>query len=330
RTAAHHPQHALLCGQRSPFFLQVREAHLDELVRVPLLATIAAIVFRQQGDRPLPDNQYELYEAYLAYLKSARTSTSPFEQHGDALLEHLGRTRLETDDSLAGAAHDWVRAHLGVGARRDDPVAFLASVGPLVRHDDELRFLHHSFAEHLAATARARLLPERFSADHDEFAHLLHAARPEERGEHARTVLLHYTRLRPDQADALLGSLHAGDAEQHLLAARLLARRAPASRRFLDGFLATARDWAVTTRSPALAIVAQASRATHHPGLVDWLTGLVRAGQAPWTSRVEAATALATRLRGPHSVAAVAFLRDLVDDPDAAVDQRLGRVLKAR
>jgi transcriptional regulator with XRE-family HTH domain len=51
------------------FVRQVREAYLDELVRVPLLATIAAIIFEQHRDRSLPDNQYELYEAYLEYLR---------------------------------------------------------------------------------------------------------------------------------------------------------------------------------------------------------------------------------------------------------------------
>lgn len=85
--------------------------HLDELVRVPLLATIAAIIVEQHHDRPLPDNQYEL------------------------------------------------------------------------------RFLHHSLADHLAATAKARLLPTAFDPEHDAFVHLLHAGCQGVRGRHARSVV---------------------------------------------------------------------------------------------------------------------------------------------
>jgi hypothetical protein len=87
------------------FVRQIHDAHLDELARVPLLATIAAIIFEQYGDRPLPDNRYELYEAYLEFLRSARTTApGPFEHLRTGLLEHLGRVRLETDTSLVVAA----------------------------------------------------------------------------------------------------------------------------------------------------------------------------------------------------------------------------------
>ncbi|MBW4718488.1 NACHT domain-containing protein [Saccharothrix obliqua] len=134
------------------FVRQIRRAHLDELVRVPLLATIAAIIF-EHDDRPLPDNQYELYEAYLKYLRSGHTG--PFEEHRDGLLEHLGRVRLEADTSLLTAAREWLRDNSAAVPDPDDVAAYLTSVGPLARRGDDLRFLHHSFAEHLAATARA-------------------------------------------------------------------------------------------------------------------------------------------------------------------------------
>ncbi|MGH3431127.1 MAG: NACHT domain-containing protein, partial [Mycobacteriales bacterium] len=161
------------------FMRQIRKAHLDELLRVPLLATITAIMFEEHEDRQLPDNQYQLYEEYLAYLRSARTDAlGPFEHLRPRLLEHLGQVRLETDTSLVEAARSWV-AQL---APEDRPpgwqkslTAFLVAVGPLVRRGEELWFLHHSFAEHLATTAEARRLPEAFDPEHDAFARLLHA-----------------------------------------------------------------------------------------------------------------------------------------------------------
>ena len=201
------------------FVRQIRVAHLDELVRVPLLATIAAIIFEQQGDRPLPDNQYQLYEAYLDYLRTGHdTAPSPFDSSRDALLEHLGLVRLETDTSLLAAACAWATEH--VPGESEELTRFLIGVGPLTRRADDLQFLHHSFAEHLAATAKARQLPPEFLPEHSDFARLLHAARPKERGRHARAVLLHYTRLHETEADRLITALHAGGAEEHLLAAR--------------------------------------------------------------------------------------------------------------
>lgn len=309
------------------FVRQIRAAHLDELVRVPLLATIAAIIFEQRPDRPLPDNQYELYESYLAFLRSARTPTGPFEDHREPLLEHLGRIRLETDGSLVDAARRWVRDHVPASSLPPDwpdaLTAFLVSVGPLLIRTGDLRFLHHSFAEHLAATSIARSLPTSFAPDDPEFVRTLYAARPSELGHFARSVLLHYTHLRPSEADPLISRLHAGNAEHQLLAARLLARRAPASAEVVDAFLETVWGWAMTSLYPCAEILAQASRATHHPGLADWLTDLMRTDSAPLDSRTEAASALVTRLRGEWTAEAVTFLTALVDDPDASVAERL-------
>ncbi|MEV1119535.1 NACHT domain-containing protein [Actinosynnema sp. NPDC049800] len=308
------------------FVRQIRAAHLDELARVPLLATIAAIIFEQPGNRPLPDNQYELYEAYLKHLRTAHTAEpGPFDPVRDALLEHLGRVRLEADTSLVVAAHDWAARHLPdlAGAWQDDLITYLAAVGPLSRRGEDLRFLHHSFAEHLAATARARLLPDRFDPAHADFASLLHAARAEDRGRHARAVLLHHTRLHPAEAERLLEHLHAGGSDQHLLAARLLARHLPAGPAAVDGFLGTVRAWAMTTQHPALKILSQTSRAAHHPGTASWLRDLMDSDDAPWPSRVEAAAALATRLRGAESADAARLLRRVVDDSAIPVEHRL-------
>jgi len=297
------------------FIRQIRAAHLDELVRVPLLATIAAIIFEQHDDRPLPDNQYELYEAYLKYLRCGhQVAPNPLDQSREALLEHLGRTQLETDTSLLAAAVTWT------GATGEELIAYLTAVGPFTRRGSDLRFLHHSFAEHLAATAMARLLPERFDPEHEDFVRVVHAAQPDERGRRARAVLLHHTRLHPAEADRQLRWLHTG---HHLLAARLLARHLPAGAEAVDEFLTTVRAWAMTTQYPGREILSQTSRAAHHPGLHRWLADLMRGKQAPWQSRVEAATALATRLRGAYLADAVAELHATVDDAATTVEHRL-------
>jgi hypothetical protein len=316
-------------GDAARRFVQyIRAAYLDELVQVPLLATIAAIVFEQQQYAPLPDNQYELYEAYLAFLRSSRaTAHSPSDAVSGPLLEQLGLVRLESDTSLVAAACAWIIDHSPSIARQpgwqDELTTFLAAVGPLVIRSGELRFLHHSFAEHLAATAKARLLPETFDAEHADFADLLHTAGQGDRGRQARAVLLHYARLQPAQADAILEFLHSGASDHHLLAAELLSQHLPAGAATVEAFLGTARAWAMTTQYAATRILQGVSRATHHPGLIPWLTSIMRDDQAPWQSRIEAAGALATRLRGPSSNQAVAMLRAAVDDASVPLTDRL-------
>ncbi len=312
--------------ERAQHFLRdVRDAHLDELVSVPLLATIT---YEQSDGQPLPDNQYELYDAYLAFLGAARTcALRPFGRRRAALLEHLGLVRLERDTSLVEAARDWALRNVPAPELADGWEAqlrvFLASTGPLVVRGGDLAFLHHSFAEHLAATATARTLPEQFDPDDDGFANLLHSALPKDAGRHARAVLLHYARLRPDQADPLMSRLHAGSSDQHLLAARLLARHIPAGADTTDAFMATARGWAMTTQYAAGEILRQTCRAVHHPGLVEWLLDLMRTNDAPWPSRVEAASALAIRVRSTHSSEATALLRTVADDDGVPIDHRL-------
>ncbi|MEV7092471.1 hypothetical protein AB0M80_06470 [Amycolatopsis sp. NPDC051045] len=315
-------------GAARRFVRQIRDAHLDELVRVPLLATIAAIVFEKYADRPLPDNQYELYETYLGYLRSAHSvAPGPFDECCGTLLEYLGRVRLEEDTSLSTAACRWVGERLPEPAAgtgwREQLIGHLAAVGPFLFRADDLGFLHHSFAEHLAATAKARLLPESFDPLHHGFAELLHAAEPEERGRYARRVLVHYTRLCPAEADRLIRHLHHGGPQQHLLAARLLAWHVPAGVEIVDAFLETARAWAATTQYPGGKILAEVSRAAHHPGLVGWLRELMRDGGVPWPSRVEAGVALGTRLGNDARAEAVETLRAVVKSTGIDVQARL-------
>lgn len=303
------------------FLHQIREAHLDELVEVPLLATIAAIVFEQYRDRPLPGNQYELYESYLGFLRTPHRADEAFDRYRKELVGHLGRTRLTTESSLTAAAQDWARYN-------DVPdveglIAYLLDVGPFVKRGNDITFLHHSFAEHVAATAMAGDLPERFDPQQDAFAELLHEAYPEESGTFPRAVLLHYTHLHPAEADRVLGWLHEGGSEEHLLGARLLGRHLPASTQRMDEFLATVRAWAMTTRYPARLILRETSRATRHPGLIEWLADLMHTETAPWESRAEAAVALAVRLRCEHTDAATALLRAVVDNRRASVKDRL-------
>ncbi|MEU3641753.1 hypothetical protein AB0E59_00125 [Lentzea sp. NPDC034063] len=303
------------------FLQQIHEAHLAELVEVPLLATIAAIVFEQYRDRPLPGNQYELYESYLNFILSSRPTVEAFEHHRVALIEHLGRTRLVSESSLTAAAWEWGSRN---GVREiDDLLEYLLNVGPFVKRGNDIAFLHQSFAEHVAATSKARELSSEFTPRHDSFAELLHEAYKDDSGTFARSVLLHHSHLNHGEADRTLRWLHVGGSDEHLLAARLLARHLPASTPVVEEFLVTARAWAMTTRYPARLILRETSRATRHTGLAEWLAQLMDDPAAPWESRLEAAVALGVRLRCAYTDAAIELLRTAVDDLSAGVDGRL-------
>ncbi len=312
------------------FLRQIRKAHLDELVRVPLLATIAAIIFDQHGDRPLPDNQYDLYQEYLNYLASARRWPDEFgpfakivrELRTD-LLEHLGTTRFHTDTSLIAAAQTWILERTTPQQRpagwQADLTAILRAVGPLVVHGEDIQFLHHTIAEHLAATASARLLPAPFDSEHPAWAQAIHAAQYGLATEHARAVLLHYTHLRRGETDPLISWLHRNSLDFQLMAAELLSQHAPATPEVVDAFLDTARQWAMT--SSGTAIFRQATRATHHLRLGDWLRELMHEPKATWSSRIEAATVLCTRLR-TDADHAVDLLRTAMEDPTLDIADR--------
>ncbi|ACU35434.1 putative signal transduction protein with Nacht domain [Actinosynnema mirum DSM 43827] len=158
------------------FTREIDEANLGELVRVPLLATLAAIVFEQRGWRPLPDSRYE---AYLEFLLSRRTPSAVFEQHRTPLLEHLGRVRVETDTSLTAAARRWAAGHVPAerlaGRWEDALTTFLASSGPLAARNGDLRWLHDGDREaHLLA---ARLLAMHLPTGADATAEFFATAR---------------------------------------------------------------------------------------------------------------------------------------------------------
>ncbi|AUI57324.1 NACHT domain-containing NTPase [Amycolatopsis sp. BJA-103] len=313
------------------FLDQIRQAHLDELVRVPLLATIAAIIFKQHGDRPLPDNRYGLYEEYLNYLASPRrlpAETGEFSrlvrELRSPLLEHLGATRFHADVSLTTAAQAWLLANTTPAQRpaawQNDLAALLRNVGPLVVRGDDLQFLHHSFAEHLAATARARQLPVPFGAEHPDWAQAIHTAQHGRSTQHARMTLLHYTHLWVDQADALVSWLHDNSSGFQQIAAELLSQHVPVTPAVLDAFLDTAEAWARTSSSTE--IFRQATHATHHPRLASWLRDLMHDPETTWNCRIEAAVALCTRL-SIHVHEASDLLRTAMDDVALELRDRL-------
>lgn len=159
------------------FVRQVHDGRLRELVSNPLLATIAAIANTLEPQRKLPHNRVDLYERFMSYLledtASGRDTLADLRHslhhnptrlkqvenlHANrrSLIEHMAHQRLESERPLLDIAVEWSEC------RRGDVLTVLAGTGLFVQFDEGLRFLHHSFAEFLAARHRAAQIPADF------------------------------------------------------------------------------------------------------------------------------------------------------------------------
>ncbi|BCJ37103.1 hypothetical protein Athai_46060 [Actinocatenispora thailandica] len=164
------------------FLAEVRRARLFSLVQVPLLATIAAIVYERDPAASLPADRTSLYRETvqaLLYTRRVRLGTrdelrralGPFGpaaesfadwlfDHTEACLEHLAHgwlTRAQAPTIEGAVAWVWAATEVPAGV----PLAgllreLLLGSGLLVAQRDGLAFSHQSFAEYLAAGHTAR------------------------------------------------------------------------------------------------------------------------------------------------------------------------------
>ncbi|PJN22945.1 hypothetical protein [Kitasatospora sp. CB02891] len=157
------------------FLQETEDGRLSELVQNPLLATIAAVSATVDPHRPLPANRLSLYQLFHDHLmsRSAGRERRDDELAGwvgqvrQQLVESLARHRIESDGSLTAAARRWVHDHRPAGltltGRWEAELRhLLLGTGLLVPQGDDLRFLHHSFAEFLAARSYAEQIPPGF------------------------------------------------------------------------------------------------------------------------------------------------------------------------
>jgi len=171
------------------FLRETSDGRLRELVRNPLLATIAAASAVKEPDRPLPASRISLYERFCGYLAGDRSGNrNPLAQlrrhHEDnpellacvrwlhqsrsELLGTLARRRLESQDPLWQAAMEWARDRVPdevtlVDGWEDHLREELTGTGLLVARERELRFLHQSFAEFLSAQSHAETIGNDFN-----------------------------------------------------------------------------------------------------------------------------------------------------------------------
>ncbi|RSM85746.1 ATP-binding protein [Kibdelosporangium aridum] len=169
------------------FLDRVERSNLRAIIRIPLLAAITVVVHEHSPEPELPIGQAALYRDFLRYLLQVRQEsvrvhhelrarlqryTPAGDRLADWLFEHVGPLlqHLATD-LLAGAAEStqdsaarWVAERLPDLPRfvpdwTDRVTDLLRGTGVLLQQaDGTLRFLHHSFAEYLAAGPAAEQL----------------------------------------------------------------------------------------------------------------------------------------------------------------------------
>ncbi|ONI84756.1 hypothetical protein ALI22I_30090 [Saccharothrix sp. ALI-22-I] len=273
------------------FLEQVRTAGLTDVLEVPLLAAIAANVHQSDPDSPLPASRYELYVRYIksyAEMRADADAQALAALAGDdelawrigeermPLLEDLALSYMTTETPLLDLARDHLAEKDLLPPRRgpkwEDTLAeWLCQTGLLTRSGGRLRFLHQTFAEHLAASAKAKQLPERFTPTEPVWDELIRGMSLGD--ENDTRVVLHYLYLR--DGDAVIEALQRGTLTQRERAGELINQGTPCRDERV-------REYLSQLRKEAVADDEFATRLRNLRGLVgrptvrSWLTALLK------------------------------------------------------
>ncbi|MDX2698684.1 NACHT domain-containing protein [Streptomyces ipomoeae] len=250
------------------FLTQISTARLEEVVSVPLLATVAAIVFEERAGQPLPQTAFALYQRFVSHLYESRLEQLTTNlrarlagwAEADHIMERLVTGRIDLLEHSAAAwlrgaeilpaALEWLRTANSQPYPQptdwpDVVAAVLTSTGLVIHDGTNLTFVHRSFAEHLASAGAARRLPARFDADNPKWWHTLRGAltggRPQD-----HEVVLHRALL-SDTGD-LLDWLLAGDDKARELGARLIFEGVPSTPAQHEALTETLNYWVSRVR----------------------------------------------------------------------------------
>ncbi|WP_260844703.1 NACHT domain-containing NTPase [Streptomyces sp. SLBN-31] len=169
------------------FLVELDRGRLRDAARVPLLATMACLLFGQSGDCRLPRSRAELYEQFTELLLDVererldlyrrlpshvrRQAGTRGEEAAEQLIsgvrelmEEIAHRRIEGDArpllDIAVEATDGLRpAGLPVGQWREVLRELLRQSGVLVERFGVFSFVHETFAEYLAACRYCREVP---------------------------------------------------------------------------------------------------------------------------------------------------------------------------
>lgn len=327
--AARHPTDPRRAEKAAGTFLaRVAGARLGSVVRVPLLATISALVYEQADGSSLPSSRATLYDRFVSHLLDGRTSLASVVDvtvsargaageeltswlradlygHVAGILGACGSAwLLNPDSSMTDVAAEWIRKRAPHDLVAVSPNGerilqeLLAATGILTMRRNALVFVHQSFAEYLAARDR--------DADFDPSVWHAQAADPS-----TRSIAAFAAARRPD-SDALVCALLD---DNPVAAGDLLAAGVPVSgitnSQVVDRLLEE-----LTQESPqapdALRILGDLSL---DPRILHRLTQLAAdTTVSPWTRAL-----VADRIADVDTAAGVRLLQALTDSDDVVV-----------
>ncbi|MBT3087784.1 NACHT domain-containing NTPase [Streptomyces sp. CYG21] len=240
-------QDPITAQQRADQFIrQVEDSRLKDLVRNPLLATIAALADTREPTRALPTNRVDLYQRFYEYLvtdeeASGRATLSELRRlreehpsryrlvewiHGrrTEIIETMAGERLSTESPLTEVAYAWVRNNAPEGMElspgwEKDFDRLLIDTGLFVYESSGVRFLHHTFAEFIAARTYAVKIPPGFPDMEDWINRWI----KETQRNFALLTMVLWGRVPGNDVGLVLARLVDGDTRHAMLAGRLLA-----------------------------------------------------------------------------------------------------------
>jgi len=169
------------------FLLQIQDSRISDLAQIPLLLTMAAIVYELDRNEPLPAYRIGLYRRFVSILledeEAERNTREAFRQEWDKrygrdgkdladrlfnrrrqLLEHLAHSvQTLNGGSLVAEgiryAHEqkWISEGIDDAWLSEQMEILLRRTGLLSWRSDEQVFIHSTFREYFAASALARL-----------------------------------------------------------------------------------------------------------------------------------------------------------------------------
>ena len=333
----------LSAGPRPPgidpatrFLQETQVNHLADVLSTPLLALMALALFEEDPDGTLPRFKYDLYERYLGDVVTAAVrdpgwravTTELAELTGDsghalhraatleALLQHLAAIQVSSDTPLTVAAGEWLTGNtVPARCRPAEWQAIIESLltrsGLLVRRGSRWEFIHHSFAEHLAAAAEAAKMPGAFDPDDPVVQECINRTR-DPFSDSALITLIRWVHRVPSVAPALLTWLQQGHWHRQELAARLLISGIAGQAQHLDS-ACQAIERRVVALEDSQPIWLLAALARQLPAAVDALDRISANSMVPTWARA-AALAAAVTIRGLTAEEAATALRAMLDE----------------
>ncbi|MEU8434114.1 NACHT domain-containing protein [Streptomyces sp. NPDC029216] len=329
--------------QAEEFLADVADASLEDVLQVPLLATIAAAFRSRNPGRPLPRGRVELYEMFLADLKNAREGNATvldrflerwtlrgygkmaewLTAHQERLLTHLAwkRTAKKPPASLLDEALEWLDRHLPTelewppGAR-GELGQFLAQSGVVSFDGDEVSFLHQSFAEFLAARDAAAAIP----SDFPRFDQWSEEITNSSSGNRILFTLALWARRPGNDVAVIVRRLLAGKLGHRIMALRLVTAGVPLGEALetavIDRLLDFSHDPEDLSFRPGHNVLAELAQLRGHRRLAERLHTIARTEGLDLSHRGEAAWAYARVANVPEGVRLLKSLTESDDDED--------------